>query len=801
MIPGKNRHKLELMLLVFLIFGGLCDTTTKHIGKSLIYVEEGYLGSLFEVVCTVAVLGNAILSIIIGIAEQKVLGIPFQKTFKITGFGNHIFHSVTVTLFTIILSVCAYAFEAYTTITFLLVFVVVVIGISSVKIWHILSDEEAQKNFVQEVMRNSQPADYATYIGGWFQHLQTAISLKDPNGINRYLSLIEHLNSIVTTTNSPLTNCIDLYLPNIFKVACESYDFICGYKLIDRINQLHSDTSFENETIICDYIREIKYSSADKIGIRNMKSTVDKIIQSNEIPYDVKWIIIHELVYSLNNNNNLTNDDKKERLGSIMKCLCCLRDEDNEELKIDILLTIFREEVLLKEDTAKREWLHLLIIENLVSQNIFENGLHFIRVISEMFRALFFYVHFETETLSQSYRNDLAKLSSISVTSRDAVKITLSLLIYQNRESIATWLAENALAFKWRESASWDYYPRIRPFKRAIWERENILRFAYCYCIATGSICGHSPIIATLQSMDIPVDNKLAICKIITEQYSGDKLSDEAIELINKISLFLTGTPATYDFYDNREYKSYQDMLLNLKNANNMNSSTDESFSKKKLTDKVCGEINQDHGLHIIFKKPNLPFTKQHLEPHFIQRSSKDLNQSAYYISSAVQRIINGIVDSKLSQVEIGFNEDGIRELLNQLISKKHVYRNYTYINDLAFKVDALETEEYQKLRTLINSIEEDVHSNITSRVFLTVPKICCEIEMDYCTGRPTRLQCSQFIQAHEISDGCYQIDGYRLDYVHAMQFLHDNYEVEYITLKIHVDVNEKTGLKICFKR
>lgn len=110
-------------------------------------------------------------------------------------------------------------------------------------------------------------------------------------------------------------------------------------------------------------------------------------------------------------------------------------------------------------------------------------------------------------------------------------------------------------------------------------------------------------------------------------------------------------------------------------------------------------------------------------------------------------------------------------------------------------------SEEFHKLSEALKKIPEDKQSDITSYVFLTVPQIDCRIDVDYHLENPTDLQCEEFIQTHEIADGYYQINGYKLDYVHAIRFVRENFKVEYVELKVYVAVNEKTGFKVNFRR
>lgn len=800
MLKFLNKHKMVLVLLIALILGVLLDIATRILEESLIYVDENYLGSVFGAVCTVAVLGNAILSIIIGASEQKIMGISFQSVLRKTLFGRNMFYSITVTLITIILAALAYAHEWYTTITFLLASLVTTIVLTSVEIWRTLSNVDVQRELVFEIIRRSSASECHSYIVSWFQNLRTAISLKDQNDIEQYVNLLYQLSSKAFSEKNPVENCIVSELPETFRVACESYGFVYAYELIARINRLRVDSYLEEEPVVLEYIHAMKYRAANEMVIRNMNLTVDNIIKSDGIPHDIKWGVIFGLVHCLNDNVSLALDDKRERIGSILKCLCSLRDGEYEEIKVDVLLSLFREEILLKDDKSKREWLHLLLVEHLMLHNLYNQDKCFIKTISEMFRALFFYVHYETETLTESYRNDLRELYSVSIARRDVTSISFASLIEHNREAVVTWLAEDAVTFEWRRSIRWDYYPKVHPSKSIVWDRESVLRFAYCYFKVIGSAKNGHPFMTALKAQNLSNDDRESICKLITSLYGSNGFSEEAILVMEQIAQFI-GRSELYDHHDEREQKYFQDELVRLLGNRNTQASQSGSCSNDELITKLCNDMEKSRGLHINQGLSCIPYTRHRLRPSLVEMSPNYMDASVYRIIHVALKIINGVIERKLSQIEIGFDADGVNVLLQQVQSGNYQYRNYAFINDLALKEEVTSSEEFHKLSEALKKIPEDKQSDITSYVFLTVPQIDCRIDVDYHLEDPTDLQCEEFVQTHEIADGYYQINGYKLDYVHAIRFVRENFKVEYIELKVHVAVNEDTGFRVNFRR
>lgn len=790
----------SLLFVLLTMLGWFSDFLTQTYGIAFVYVESSYLGNVFAATCTVAVLGNAILSLLVGAHERKILGIPFQIVLSRTSVGTYLLQAIIVPLLSIIPAIVAFAYELYASLTILLVYNVGMIVSASVVIWSMLSVSRKQEMLIREIIHSSSANECASYIDNWFAELHRSIIIKDQNGIQQYMGWIKTVSKNIAE-KEPIAQCIENQLPETFLKTCESYGFLHGYELVSEINGTRKYGYVDLERIALDYIRKIRYSEACQIAIRDMSTTVENIVTSNRIEHDIKRIIIYNLFCAVHDNTYITLDEKRERIGSLLTYLCCLRDGYNEDIKVDILLNIFKNKVLLEDDINKRQWLHLLLVEQLLQRNRINHDNCYIRTVAEMFRALFFFVNYETETLTEKYRKDLQKLYSLTKEEKDLVRVSFSTLVEENKPYIVSWLAADSVIFDWRKSIRWDYFPALSSAKSIIWDASITIRFAYCYYKWVGySRTGH-PFASIIQSDEFDDDEKENVCREITNLFSRDGLSHDAVQTIEQLEN-LTGMKNRHDsYYDSGEQSFFQDELIKLINSQNRSElhkseSTNEgiiTLVQNVLKDYKCLQANQHGGGN--------RYTRRRLPPTMVEMSKNYLASSAYRIAHITQQIINDVVARKLSQVQVGFDLDGINAMLHNLESSDYKYRNYTYINDLAFKTDIINTEEYKRLKEQIEAIPKDDKSAFSSYIFLKVPHIEYALDIHYHLVEPTDMQCEEYVRAHEIADGYYQINGNKFDFAHAVRYVRTEFMLEICDLYVLVGVESKMGFKINFIR
>lgn len=799
-----NYKKIRMVPTIFFIalfvVSWVSDMLTIVFDTALIYVDPSYLGNIFDATCTVAVLSNAILSLLVGASDQKIMGIPIKIVFNKTDVGSFMLQAIILPLVSIVLAILSFAFEWYTTLTALLVFDVAMILASSEIIWKLLSAKKKHAMLVSEIIRNSAASECDVYINNWFAELNKAIAIKDESEATQYVDIIKTIVENVSDKDS-FSHCIERQLPGLFAKTCEAFGFAYGYAFVSQINKFQQYGYVDLDQLALEYIKQIKQSTASQIPIRDMNTTAQSIVDSNAIEYDAKWSIIYGLFCSINDNDYITLDEKQELLGSLLNYLCRLRTGENEEIKIDIILSIFRQKVLLENNCEKREWLHLQLVEYLLLRNQLNHDECYIRVISEMFRALFFYVNYETETLTQKHREGLQKLYSLARDEKDLVCVSFASLIIENQADVVSWLAIDSVSFNWRKGAQWDYFPKLSPSKHIIWDDTNVIRFAYCYYKWVGYAKTAHPFVSIVQSDTYSNDNKENICREISKLFDSNGLNCEAIQIIDQIKYLTGDIHNTVSFYNANEQAFFQDELLKLINAKNKCNSLDRNNSNENMILMVQNILNNYNCLHGNQQGGGYRYTRRRLSPTIVEKSPNRMKSAARRIARITHQIINDVVSRKLSQITIGFDLDGINTLQRNLESCNYQYRNYSYIDDLSFSSDVLMSPEYQKLKQTIESIPNDKKSAFSSRVFLTVPQIEYSLDIHYFLEEPTDSQCEEFVRSHEIADGYYQINGNTFDFTHAIRYVREDCLIEMCDLYVSVGIGPETGIKLNFRR
>ena len=117
----KIRMVPTIFFLALFVVSWVSDMLTIVFDTALIYVDPSYLGNIFDATCTVAVLSNAILSLLVGASDQKIMGIPIKIVFNKTDVGSFMLQAIILPLVSIVLAILSFAFEWYTTLTALLV--------------------------------------------------------------------------------------------------------------------------------------------------------------------------------------------------------------------------------------------------------------------------------------------------------------------------------------------------------------------------------------------------------------------------------------------------------------------------------------------------------------------------------------------------------------------------------------------------------------------------------------------------------------------------------------------------------
>lgn len=793
--------RAAIIMATGLALGILLDVIVIVKGQALVYVSEDYLNEVFGATCTVAVLGNAMLSMLFGSSDKVVRGVLFQDVLHLTKFGSNQWMTIVATTISIPCATCAYAFDCYTTLTIIVCMDAFLILSSSLDLWTLLSSEEEQKKVINEMIHEVPPARLDVYVDNWFHELELGLNTNYGSAVQEFCDLIDKLTATTSDEDHPINTTIARRLPDFFGIACEKVGFPNAYEVFKRINHIRPDGFVDCEITAIDYIKSLKYYETINVHNRNIPTIVNDIIEKMDASSWEKVSFVYDYFGAIFDNIYFNTGIKDDLLRGIMDVLCEIRDKSEGEIKKEVLLLIVKHDILLNENKDNRMHLFHLLSEYLLQKNRYTDDQSFITTISEIFQAFFFYIYRERETLTDEYRSSLIKLFHSKPSQKDSVEATFIRLVIENREKITFCLAVIATKFDRRRRLFWDYFSPAAGFKSIVWSASELTRFAFCFFKVIGYTHYGHPFARILESDEYTKDEKISVCRVITNLYDQGELNDTALDTITQIEELTGICGQKGNYIDKQEHNYFQDMLSELSIDGNEDTEDQQVLTNNEMQQLVNQELSKGNVFECDSALPLKLATRRRIEPSLVEINAHQSKQSAYRISQLLKIIINDVIARKLSEVNVDFGLDGVRNLIGALENKKWHYRNYKHVNDYAIPIAVRETDEFKKLCEILDEIDYDGGNEISSYVFLKKPKVQYNLDIHYNLEDPTEEKCAEFVNRHRIADGVYQIGANRFDYAHAIRYVRKRYKLEIVDLFVRVDVDNKSGFKVEFKR
>lgn len=809
MKPSQILHKVKqikswrsfIILTAGLALGILLDAIVIVTGKALVYVSEDYLNEVFGATCTVAVLGNAMLSLLFGSSEKVIRGVLFQDILHSTRFGSDQWMTIIATTMSIPYAIFAYAYNLYTTLTIIVCMDAFLILSSSFELWKILSSEEEQKKVISEIICEVPPARLDAYVDNWFHELELSLNTNYEAAVQEFSELIEKLTATTSDEDNPLNSTIARHLLDFFGVACGKVGFPNAYKIFKRINHIRPDGFVDCEITAIDYIKSLKYFETINVHNRNVPTIVKETIEKMDASSWEKVSFVYQYFCAIFDNAYFNTEIRDDLLRGIIDVLCDIRDKNEGEIKKEVLLLIVKYDILLNENIDNRMHLFHMLSEYLIRKNRYTDDQSFISTIAEIFQAFFFFIYRERETLTEEYRSSLVKLFHSQPSQKDSVEATFIRLVLENKEKIASCLAVTAAKFDRRRRLFWDYFSPTVGFKSIVWSAPELTRFAFCFFKVIGYTHYGNPFIQILESDEYTKDEKISVCRVITDLYDQGKINDTALDTITQIEELTRIRGHKGNYIDKQEHNYFQDMLSELLIDGNEDIEDQQVLTNHEMQQLVNQELSEGNVFECDSALPLKPATRRRIEPSLVEINAHQFKQSAYRIAQLLKIIMNDVIDRKLSEIRVDFGLDGVRNLIGMLENKKWQYRNYKHVNDYAIPITVRETDEFKKLCEILGEIDYDGGNEITSYVFLKKPKVQYNLNIHYHLEEPTEEKCTEFVNRHRIADGVYQIGANRFDHAHAMRYVRKKFKLEIVDLFVRVDVGEESGFKVEFIR
>ena len=244
----KNKHKKQLKVFsligLLLVLGGLViDILIKsHIITKYIIVSDNYILYVFSLIYTVATLGCTLLSIIVGVSNNRVLGLQLREIVSLGNSPLKIGNMIVNTFSLVILSIPLLAIECNTAITLLAIILIVFIIRNTVVLCKIVFNNDYTKRIVLSYLDKSDTIK-SEYIQYWITSLYTAIN---ENNIADEEELLSLLNK-AARSQSEICNQIGKQIFSLFSESYKHQSFVDSYRRILRLND-PSKTFFDERT-------------------------------------------------------------------------------------------------------------------------------------------------------------------------------------------------------------------------------------------------------------------------------------------------------------------------------------------------------------------------------------------------------------------------------------------------------------------------------------------------------------------------------------------------------------------------
>ena len=772
---------IMVALLIAAIVWDACEALPR------IPVDESYLGLVFAALCTVAVLGTAMQSVIVGAFQHKILGFTVRELLRLFPEQLDLMRTVFFAFAAIVLAMVFLAAQFYTAMTALTVCVVLLIGKSSLKVWLLLSDPDEET--LAEYLLTASRIPPETCYAKWFPEVRQALADGDEQKLSKYL---ERIKIVAQASREDDANVLQAQAGSIFPAACERLGFVDAFKKILLLN----DWGFKGldyRAAAIDYIDQIRFCPDNALFTYRIASTVDDIFERMELDDGEKIYYAYHYYSAVEKNTVINYAVRRDTIGDIFEKLCLLFEGGTGVQREKTLLRVVRS-ILEKEDVSDRQMQWGLLMEKLYHHH-YSRDRCYIGVIAQIFRALFFFCFFETDTLREEYRDGLKGLCMFSCTGKDIVSPSLSKLVLQKRSELIEWFAAD-LKVKHKGISVFDYYPENGDGKIVVWDVETCTCFAFWFYLLVGYRGGHFPYALSAKSEDAgELDSE--VCRALVSNFEDERaLTLHAREMIQKMRTLLGVDHSLAEALAERNFSYFNQALADLQKVKIEAMGANISDDIEELNAAFAKQLKDMEGVQYSQDVSMDGARKITVEPHISPSAMYSAESRAFYLRDAVQWFLNAVIKEELRPEKLWFGKESVCRLYELLSRDAYTYTNYRYTDDLSFHQDVRESEGFKALKALLEKLDVISDSDIRQRVFLRRPIRFNAQVVEYTLREPTDAQCEDYIDGYKIADGKYRIDGVLYNHTQAIGRA-KMFKAVYYALAVATDIGKESGFRV----
>ena len=794
----KTFHAFHITGGVMLPFVVILDV----IKLSIISVPNAFPEVVFAAICTIVSLGIATVSIVIGALDRKVLGFAIRDILPRVNVLNMKL-SITVLFSTIIIGFIAFSFDYCTTLGALLLYDCMYMIALSRTVWQIAADEKYVQTMILKDVDKKQ--DHIETTERWLSELRDAVCERNDQKQEKYIELIRaYLGKLPSDTSLEF---FPGHIKRVFQMAIPEIGFARAYNRVLCLNNPHDSklsTLFDRESIAIESVDELQFLPAERIADYKITQIVYDIVKGLVSDDKTKSTIVYRIFSAICKNRTISDDVRMDLLKSIIKQVTAYywNAVDNNTYYL-IYVYVFKSFVLENDNQIEREILFSFILRRLYSMlqpiRHHENAIPY---LAQSFRMIYFYSAYEKELLTQEYRDQLATLLSFKPTGKDKIQSSISDLAQRYAQELIIWYVNEMVDAENQHDFYYEYFPESMTmnFKNVVWSERNRLLFVFLFYLSSHRFQVF-PLCEALRKSRLSTNDK----RILVESYIG--LYDEKqgeIELASEISIaysaFAKKTGLSLPIHKpllKNNYEEANALLFDLHKQLGTDITlesvyTDQVDKKIEAFFEPLDGIQIDKGLSFEDSKR---FT---LHPSLVPKatvSDENLaNTAAYFFIEYLNHVINQVLPSW----KITFTAEGVKKMLMLINQDNFSYTNCQFCDNLALTDSVRQSEDYNKLRDVLQGIQGKIDGQIYQTLFLRG-----ELAFNYrfnminAGEKPTKEIYNPFLEKNKVAEGKYRIDGVLCDYNQAVELIESVYCVEEYEFEITTNISDQLGVRI----
>ncbi|MBQ7596001.1 MAG: hypothetical protein IJU45_04995 [Clostridia bacterium] len=758
-------------------------------------VSEHYILYVFSLIFTVSTLACTLLSIIVSVSNNRVLGLQIKEIVSLDGSPLKLKRMICVTLSIVMISIPLFALKCNTAITMLATCLIVYFIFNTIILCSIVFDNNFAKGIVLSEIQETKSIK-PHYIHYWLTAVYNSIIENDIASEEEYLSLLKSAAEAEFDFFIQIGN----HIQNLFFESCKRQSFLDSYKRIIKLNDTSKDF-FDERRIVYNYIKSIKYASPTKLNDANLSGNIGAIVMCDFLSKDDKIYYCYIIFNSIINNENTDLIDKMEFL---YNGLCSLLWLDNKhafgDVRVKTAILLFKREVLLSKDFTIGIEVHKQIIKAIYKYNAERPSKPLFSLLAQMVRMIYFWSYLEVETLSAERRALISSLPKTTVDTIDNASLSFGFLVDRFHKGILDYLICDSITDDSDDPL--DYMPEIINGKTVVCSNENKIKFALWFYFVWGYDFCVFPIDNCFKNYS--EDNMLLIRSILISAHEefdkGEKcLTKKAKERIEKFQRLFEKSSIlpeqfikeSFDIINNKI-----DYINKMQIKEPDNSTISEIKSALTNSVKAYPEFTFDDSISLesatTIKLPQLLCSKT-IDSDFI-------SSIVYYVKSRITDYINTIIKERLHPIELTFDQSGVTRLKEELEKDNYLYRNYTFYDDWGIGQSARESQDYSELKKLIDLINWDNHSYLHDHVFL---KVDC-VKYNYSLENIEIKECDyetieKYLSLCRVANEQYYIDGATYNKISAIEYFKKTKFVFNSRIKLETNVTSSSGFRVVF--